>query len=249
MGGCPWHLRDEFLTDGARRARAAAEEAMRKVIDDVKMAREGGSERPHSLSVVGAAIGRRVVCLGNAARSHLFARGVYQSDGTILEDKTRKCMNINSFCNHAGNLLKRPWHSIFLENQPEMTLAELRDMHGCVPPVVPPFDPQNDPHCATCGGGESATGNEILLCDGLNCGNSFHQQCMDPPALEVPEGAWLCPACCENGNIVDPEVRICVPPRLVCMHAFTSTHTWHVCGSVCTHTLTSMVSSGVRAGA
>ena len=83
---------------------------------------------------------------------------------------------------------------------------ELLELHGSAAPAAPPPDAQNDPHCMTCGGGESTSGNEILLCDGLRCANNFHQQCMNPPVLEVPEGAWLCPTCVGNGNVIDPEV-------------------------------------------
>ena len=66
---------------------------------------------------------------------------------------------------------------------------------------------QADPHCTLCGGGESEAGNEILLCDGLHCVGCYHQQCVSPPVLEVPEGAWLCSSCVANGNIVDPQVE------------------------------------------
>jgi len=52
----------------------------------------------------------------------------------------------------------------------------------------------------------SDKGNEILLCDGWHCQNNFHQRCIDPPVEEVPEGAWLCPACVSSGNQIDPEV-------------------------------------------
>ena len=41
---------------------------------------------------------------------------------------------------------------------------------------------------------------------GLNCANNYHQQCCAPPVLEVPEGAWLCPTCVANHNVVDPQV-------------------------------------------
>ena len=68
---------------------------------------------------------------------------------------------------------------------------------------------QADPHCNLCGRGESEPGNEILLCDGLNCANNYHQQCCAPPVLEVPEGAWLCSTCVSNGNVIDPEVLEC----------------------------------------
>ena len=65
----------------------------------------------------------------------------------------------------------------------------------------------------TCGGGESVEGNEILLCDGLACANNYHQQCCNPPVPSVPEGAWLCPTCVANGNVVDPQARSRSAPR------------------------------------
>ena len=59
--------------------------------------------------------------------------------------------------------------------------------------------------CDACGGGDSVGGNEILLCDGLGCGKNYHQKCVIPHVLKVPEGVWLCTSCSESGNEVDPE--------------------------------------------
>ncbi|KAL1529745.1 hypothetical protein AB1Y20_000681 [Prymnesium parvum] len=208
VGGCPWHTRDEFLGGEARRARAAAEEAMKKVVVEAA-AGGGGRGEAHAEAargarkVASAAIGKRVLCVGNSSRSHMELRGVYQANGTVVADDTKEELSIYTFCERAGNRIKRPLATIRLEDE-EVTLQELIDRHGAVPP--PPPDGQHDPHCKTCGGGDSSAGNEILLCDGLRCVNNFHQQCMEPPVLEVPEGAWLCPACVADGNIVDPEV-------------------------------------------
>ena len=47
-------------------------------------------------------------------------------------------------------------------------------------------------------------GNDILLCDGLDCGKCFHQRCQTPAVLKVPEDEWLCSECVANGNVVDP---------------------------------------------
>jgi len=80
-------------------------------------------------------------------------------------------------------------------------------MHGSMDVAARAANAQADPHCTLCGGGESANGNEILLCDGLRCVGCYHQKCCDPPVLDVPEGAWLCSTCVSNGNIVDPEVE------------------------------------------
>ena len=54
--------------------------------------------------------------------------------------------------------------------------------------------------CAKCGEADDAAGNEILLCDGVGCNRGFHQRCLKPALLEVPEGAWLCPHCKKEGN-------------------------------------------------
>ena len=59
--------------------------------------------------------------------------------------------------------------------------------------------------CKQCSGGESKAGNEILLCDGLDCLNSFHQQCCMPVVTTVPKGAWRCPECVDSRNMLDPE--------------------------------------------
>ena len=45
------------------------------------------------------------------------------------------------------------------------------------------------------------------------CANNYHQQCCNPPVPSVPEGAWLCPTCVANGNVVDPQARSCSAPR------------------------------------
>ena len=58
--------------------------------------------------------------------------------------------------------------------------------------------------CTECGSGDSGAGNDILLCDGLGCDKCFHQHCVSPPVLKVPENEWLCTACVAVGNKVDP---------------------------------------------
>ena len=49
--------------------------------------------------------------------------------------------------------------------------------------------------CYTCGSGEDAAGNEILLCDGAGCHAAYHLSCLERPLFSIPEGDWLCPAC------------------------------------------------------
>lgn len=50
--------------------------------------------------------------------------------------------------------------------------------------------------CQACGGDDEEEGNEILLCDGEGCSAAFHMMCLEKPLAMVPEGNWLCPACC-----------------------------------------------------
>jgi len=50
--------------------------------------------------------------------------------------------------------------------------------------------------CQACGGDDDEEGNEILLCDGEGCSAAFHMMCLEKPLAMVPEGDWLCPACC-----------------------------------------------------
>ena len=63
--------------------------------------------------------------------------------------------------------------------------------------------------CDVCGGGHSADGNAILLCDGKwlalddqgvlrptrPCCSAIHQYCCDPPLEQVPDYEWYCPNC------------------------------------------------------
>lgn len=51
--------------------------------------------------------------------------------------------------------------------------------------------------CSKCGAFECDDDNDILLCDYGVCGLAFHQQCMDPPLVELPaeDRDWFCPRC------------------------------------------------------
>ena len=42
-----------------------------------------------------------------------------------------------------------------------------------------------DTPCAVCGGVESHLDNEMLLCDGDECGKGFHQYCCAPRSLKT----------------------------------------------------------------
>lgn len=52
----------------------------------------------------------------------------------------------------------------------------------------------------------------MLLCD--SCERGWHQQCLNPPLAEVPEGDWLCPTCVDAapaarpGNAWQPAVHV-----------------------------------------
>ena len=54
---------------------------------------------------------------------------------------------------------------------------------------------KDEEKCALCGIADSEPGDEILLCDGEGCGACWHQLCLKPVAVDVPEGDWLCPCC------------------------------------------------------
>ena len=56
-------------------------------------------------------------------------------------------------------------------------------------------DDEDDAFCAVCARDVTCDGNEIMLCDGAGCNGAYHQHCLAPPLLVVPEGDWLCPKC------------------------------------------------------
>jgi len=56
-------------------------------------------------------------------------------------------------------------------------------------------DDDDEDECAACLGADSHPGNEIMLCDGDGCDSAWHQLCLRPAVLDVPEGAWHCPHC------------------------------------------------------
>ena len=132
----------------------------------------------------------------------------------MLEDESKRAMTVHDFAALAAHAGKRALRVIFLEEpykadhpdeEPD-SLDKLLQRYGSIDVAARAANAQADPHCTLCGGGESEAGNEILLCDGLRCVGCYHQQCCQPPVLQVPEGSWLCSTCVANGNIVDPEV-------------------------------------------
>ena len=313
VGGVPWHLRAEYLTPAAMEARRKCEECMRDVLAETKRAKEEAMTQAEAAAngtrIVTAAVGRRVFCRPKErgpqsgqpeARE---AYGVYQVDGRVLEDSSRRALSVADFVALAGesprplppspspplflrfsrfprfpppplcarlvacalhhvsrtsctrsasSLLlvhlggvslgtratarmptprvvcvliiasapfpprpgelsagltsKRPLRAIMLQPSPgsddeELTSLEyLLQLHGSTDVKERAANAQADPHCTLCGGGESEAGNEILLCDGLQCAGCYHQQCTSPPVEEVPEGAWLCSTCVAAGN-------------------------------------------------
>ena len=206
VGGVPWHMQHKFLAPSAHNARHAAELAMRGVLAERRnLATQSVAELPGGAGrIVTAAVGRRVFCKGAKGTER---RGLYQMDGRILEDESRRAMPPAEFAQEAGGAAKKPFKHILLEEKTDTSLEELLLLHGSTDARTK--HSQADPHCMTCGGGDSVEGenNEILLCDGLQCANNYHQQCCSPPVASVPEGAWLCPTCVANGNVVDPQAR------------------------------------------
>ena len=206
VGGVPWHMQHKFLAPSAHNARHAAELAMRGVLAERRnLATQPAAELPGGAGrIVTAAVGRRVFCKGAKGTER---RGLYQMDGRILEDESRRAMPPAEFAQEAGGAAKKPFKHILLEEKTDTSLEELLLLHGSTDARTK--HSQADPHCMTCGGGDSVEGenNEILLCDGLLCANNYHQQCCSPPVATVPEGAWLCPTCVANGNVVDPQAR------------------------------------------
>ena len=222
VGGCPWHLREAFMSARAMEARRVSEATMRQVQADAKRSKEEAMQQAEAAAsgarIVTAAVGRRVVCRGHAKPFGQYkggeAHGVYQVDGRVLEDASKRAMSVADFAALAGSTAKRPLRAIFLagpsssgaEGEDGASLEQLLQMHGSMDVAARAANAQADPHCTLCGGGESEAGNEILLCDGKDCVGCYHQKCVDPPVLEVPEGAWLCSTCVSSGNEVDPEV-------------------------------------------
>ena len=65
--------------------------------------------------------------------------------------------------------------------------------------------------CSLCGSADSLPGNLIVFCDGVSCGRCFHQMCLTPALVDVPEGSWLCRACARSGNRVNPDAQLNSP--------------------------------------
>ncbi|ESK86819.1 rum1 [Moniliophthora roreri MCA 2997] len=63
------------------------------------------------------------------------------------------------------------------------------------PALTPPFfndKPEpSEQHCEICG--KKNRGEEMLLCDGCDCG--FHMFCLDPPIDAIPKDQWFCYTC------------------------------------------------------
>ncbi|KAF0720246.1 Aste57867_433 [Aphanomyces stellatus] len=51
--------------------------------------------------------------------------------------------------------------------------------------------------CSKCGSTETSDGNDIVLCDCSPCHRAYHQQCLEPVLMELPneEDEWYCPRC------------------------------------------------------
>ena len=56
------------------------------------------------------------------------------------------------------------------------------------------WEPDNG-ECTVCESFHTNDDNVMLVCDGPGCNRPYHQHCLDPLLLTVPEGDWFCPAC------------------------------------------------------
>lgn len=56
-----------------------------------------------------------------------------------------------------------------------------------------------DASCERCGSPSTSNNNQMLLCDSGSdepvCDRGYHQACLMPPLLHVPQGEWYCPKC------------------------------------------------------
>ena len=62
----------------------------------------------------------------------------------------------------------------------------------------------DDPCCYICGGRKSVGRNRIIFCDGCDLG--YHQKCLVPVVLSVPDGSWFCSAECKCMSMRAEEV-------------------------------------------
>jgi len=53
-----------------------------------------------------------------------------------------------------------------------------------------------------------------LVCDGKDCKEEYHMECLKPALKEVPEGEWLCPKCANPPKI--PTVQVNEAPSTNC---------------------------------
>lgn len=55
-----------------------------------------------------------------------------------------------------------------------------------------------DPACFLCGNASSNQKNNIVFCDGCDCG--YHQNCLNPKLKVIPVGQWFCSPECQHLN-------------------------------------------------
>jgi hypothetical protein len=55
--------------------------------------------------------------------------------------------------------------------------------------------PSSGSKCAVCNDGNNKKDNMILLCDTDGCPLEYHQKCLQPQVLEIPDTDWFCPPC------------------------------------------------------
>ncbi|KAJ1635440.1 hypothetical protein T492DRAFT_459961 [Pavlovales sp. CCMP2436] len=107
----------------------------------------------------------------------LWMSGTYLADGYIWDEVARRVRSPSEFAGAAGNRANKPFHSIVLADEPRLNLFALEVEGGSTAAreTAQVVHCAYDPLCAVCGGDESRTDNEILLCDGEGCGRALHQ--------------------------------------------------------------------------
>ena len=134
VGGVPWHKKARFGAEGAAEALKAAEEAMCRVMGekDQKAAVKVKEQEMYRGKIVTAAIGQRVMVEGVKRGEAVVVRGLYQMNGRIMEDDTKRVLNPPDFAGLAlvGEAARRFFIAIKLESDPETSLQALADAHG-----------------------------------------------------------------------------------------------------------------------
>ena len=57
--------------------------------------------------------------------------------------------------------------------------------------------------CTVCNKQYQAREDQILICE--LCGAGYHQLCLTPPLVTIPDDEWLCPKCKDCNEVADQE--------------------------------------------